>query len=156
MKVPNQRQRIQASDSNVPIILVVENEPDNLLFISHTLIFFNYNFITATTGQDAFDLATKYEIDLVLLDLVLPDISGFELVALLKQEHLTRNMPILAVSALVTPQERDRAFQAGCNDYLTKPYLIDSLKQKISQYLPFSLAKSKLQQIAFRRKLSFT
>lgn len=136
MNVSSNRQRIQASDSNVPIILVVEDEPDNLLFISHALIYLKYNFITADKGQDGLDLATKYDIDLVLLDLVLPDIDGFDLVSLFKQNKPTQNMPILAISALVEPEERDRALRTGCDDYLEKPYLIDDLKQKIRQYLP--------------------
>lgn len=101
MNVTSNRQRIQAPDSDLPIILVVEDEEDNLLFISHALIFLKYNFITASRGQDALDLATKYEIDLVLLDLVLPDMNGFDLVSLLKQNKSTQNTPILAISALV-------------------------------------------------------
>ncbi len=136
MNVRPYRQRIQAENSNVPIILVVEDEEDNLLYISHALIFLQYNFVTATKGQAALDLATKYEIDLVLLDLVLPDISGFELVSLLRQNELTRDMPIIAISALVREQERERAMVAGCYDYLSKPYFIDDLDRKIRQYLP--------------------
>lgn len=130
------RQRIQAEDSNVPIILVVEDEVDNLLLISHVLIFLKFNFITATEGKAALELATKYEVDLVLLDLVLPDTSGFELVSLLRQNKLTQKMPIIAVSALAKQQDRDRALSNGCNDYLIKPYLIDDLRRKICQYLP--------------------
>ena len=136
MNVTPKRQRIQTSDSNVPIILVVEDEPDNLLFISHTLIFLKYNFITVTTGQDALNSAIKYDIDLVLLDLVLPDINGLDVVSLLKENQSTKKMPIIAISALVQKNERESALKAGCDDYLEKPYLIDDLKHKISQYLP--------------------
>lgn len=136
MNLTPTRQRIQAPDSNVPIILVVEDEEDNLLFLSHLLIFFKYNFITATKGQDALDLATKYKIDLVVLDLVLPDMNGLDLVKALKRNQSTQNMPILAVSAMVTGKDRVRAFKAGCDDYLEKPYYIDELNYKIRQYLP--------------------
>lgn len=130
------RQRIQAEDSNVPIILVVEDEVDNLLLISHVLIYLKFNFITATEGKAALELATKYQVDLVLLDLVLPDTTGFELANLFRQNELTQQMPIIAVSALAKQQDRDRALSLGCNDYLTKPYLIDDLRRKICQYLP--------------------
>lgn len=138
MSVILNRQRIQAPEFNNPIILVVEDEEDNLLFISHALIFLKYNFITARTGKEALDLATKYEVDLMLLDLVLPDINGFELVGQLKQNKLTQNMPIVAISALVRPQERDRALEVGCVDFLEKPYFLDDLNSKIRQYLPQS------------------
>ena len=138
MNVKPYRQRIKAENSNAPIILVVEDDEDNLLFISHALIFLNHNFITADKGQDALDLATKYEIDLVLLDLVLPDKTGFEVVSLLKQDKLTKYMPIIAISALVKKQDIERALAVGCDDYLSKPYLIDDLERKIRRYLPQS------------------
>lgn len=136
MNVKPRRQRIQDPNSSVPIILVVEDEEDNLLYISHLLIFLKYDFITATKGQDALDLATNYEIDLVLLDLVLPDMNGFELIELLKQNNATKDMPIIAVSALVEKHQRDRALELGCDDYLDKPFFIDDLERKIKHFLP--------------------
>ena len=136
MNLKFHRQRIQAADSKVPIILVVEDEIDNLLLISHVLIFLKFSFITATEGKAALELATKYQVDLVLLDLVLPDTSGFELATLFRQNEFTQQMPIIAVSALAKQQDRDRALSLGCNDYLTKPYLIEDLRHKICQYLP--------------------
>jgi CheY-like chemotaxis protein len=139
MNVKTFRQKIQTNNSQAPIILVVEDDVDNLLFIAHTLIFFQYNFITTTKGQAALDLATKYHIDLILLDLVLSDLNGLELVRLLKKNPLTQNIPIIAISALVRQQDRQQALAVGCNDYLNKPYLIDDLEQKICQYLPQSL-----------------
>lgn len=146
MNVKPCRQRIKAKNSNVPIILVVEDDNDNLLFISQTLILLNYNFITANTGKDALDLATKYEIDLIILDLVLPDINGFEIISLLRQDKLAKNMPIIAISALARKQEIDRAFKVGCDDYLIKPYLIEDLEQKIRRYLAsFFLKKTYLK-----------
>lgn len=148
MNVELYRQRIQAKDSNAPIILVVEDDQDNLLFIAHALIYLNYNFITADKGQDALDLATKYDIALVLIDLVLPDINGFDVVRHLKQSKLTKEMPIIAISALVQEQDRYRAIKAGCDDYLIKPYLINDLDGKIRLYLPepfFDKIKTKMK-----------
>lgn len=135
MSVKLHRQRIQAEDCNVPIILVVEDEADNLLFISHTLILFGYNFVTATNGKAAFDIASQYYIDLILIDLVLPDINGFDLVNRLKQNRLTSFIPIIAISALARKQDKERAMKVGCDDYLLKPYLIDDLENKIRHCL---------------------
>ena len=129
------RQRITATDSKVPIILVVEDETDNLLLISHVLIFLQFNFITASEGKTALELATKYEVDLVLLDLILPDTNGFEIANSLRHNELTKDLPIIAISGLVQEDDRDRALEFGCNDYLTKPYLIEDLKRKISKYI---------------------
>lgn len=129
------RQRITATDSQAPIILVVEDETDNLLLLSHVLIFLQLNFITATEGKTALELATNYVIDLVLLDLVLPDTNGFEIASSLRQNELTKDMPIIAISGLVQEDDRDRALEFGCNDYLSKPYLINDLQRKISKYI---------------------
>ena len=131
------RQKIKATDSKVPIILVVEDEFDNLLLLSHALIYLQLNFITATESQTAFELATKYEVDLILLDLILPDTNGFELANSLRHNELTKNLPIIAISALVQDEARDRAFEFGCNDFLIKPYLIEDLKCKIAKYIDF-------------------
>ena len=135
MNVMSCRQKIKAADSKVPIILVVEDEIDNLLLLSHALIYFKLNFITATESKTAFELATKYEVDLILLDLVLPDSNGFELANSLRHNELTQDLPIIAVSALVQDKDRNRAFEFGCNDYLSKPYLLEDLKRKISKYI---------------------
>lgn len=135
MNVKASRQRIQTNNSKTPIILVVENDPDNLLLISHTLIFFKYTFITTTRGQNVLDLASKYHVDLILLDLILPDINGFDLISLLKKDQATQSLPIVVVSSLVRKQEQEKAFAAGCNAFLNKPYLIEDLDFLIRQYL---------------------
>lgn len=141
MNVKSSRQRIQADYSQAPIILVVEDEEDNLLFIAHALIYLQRTFITATTGQQALKLATKYKIDLILLDLRLPDLSGFDLARLLKQNPVTKNVPIIATSALVREIDLERAMEAGCADYLKKPYLISDLDRKLRQFLPQAFFK---------------
>ena len=135
MNVMPCRQRIKAAGSEAPIILVVEDETDNLLLLSHALIYLQLNFITATESKTAFELATKYEVDLILLDLVLPDANGFELANSLRHNELTQDLPIIAISALAQDTDRDRAFKFGCNDYLSKPYLIEDLKRKMSKYI---------------------
>lgn len=136
MDVQADKRRIQAANTNVPIILVVEDDRDNLLFICHTLIFFQHNFIVATEAKTAVDLASNYSIDLILLDLVLPDANGFDLVRTLKQDKLTKDIPIIAITALAKEQDLERALAAGCDDYLSKPYLIDDLNEKIRSLLP--------------------
>ncbi|GAB4542604.1 MAG: hypothetical protein Tsb0014_35510 [Pleurocapsa sp.] len=141
MNIKRNSKMIPGSNHHAPLILVVEDEPDNLILISHTLIFLKYNFITTTDGRTALELATNYKIDLILLDLVLPDINGFELVNRLKKAKSTKNIPIIALTALARKQDRDRALSSGCNDYLSKPYLIDDLDRKIRQFFA-SLSQS--------------
>ena len=83
----------------------------------------------------------------MLLDLLLPDLSGFELIEYLKHNRVTQDIPVIVVSGLVFPEQRDRAFAAGCNDYLAKPYLIEDLHQKIRLYLPQSSSSQTARQV---------
>lgn len=147
MNVKPHTQRIKSEDSDVPIILVVEDDEDNLLFISHAWIFLKYNFITTNKGKEALELATKYEIDLVLIDLILSDINGFEIIKFLKQNNLTKDIPIIVISALVEAKNIKKALDSGCDDYLTKPYFIEELEGKIKSYLSQSFFRTIHQYI---------
>ncbi len=118
-----------------PLILVVEDNQDNLLLISYALIVFNYTFITAVNASTALSLARKYQPELILLDIVLSGINEVELIHKLKQNQNTSHIPIIAVTALAMEQDSTGFIQANCDDYLRKPYLLNDLKNKISQYL---------------------
>lgn len=127
---------IKKSIHNTPLILVVEDDEDNLLFISHALIFFQYTFITAKDAQTALSLAKQYQPDLILLDIMLPQVNGLELVHDLRHGKLTQTIPIVAVTALASEEDRDRLLASGCNGYLSKPYLLDDLDSTIRSHLP--------------------
>ncbi|BAU66994.1 Response regulator receiver domain protein [Stanieria sp. NIES-3757] len=124
------------AESKYPLILVVEDDEDNLILISHALIFFKYTFITANNAQTALNLTKKFPLDLIIVDIVLRDMNGLELVHDLRHGKSTKNIPIIAVTALSRTEDRELLFAAGCNDYLCKPYLIDELDQKIRYNLP--------------------
>jgi DNA-binding response OmpR family regulator len=132
--------QIQSTNNRSPLILVIEDDEDNLVFISYALIFLNYTFITAKDAQTALSLIKTYQPSLILLDIILPKINGLELVHDLRHGKLTSQTPIIAVTALATESDRDRILAAGCNDYLCKPYFIDELNEKISAHLPQQLA----------------
>ncbi|MBE9169598.1 response regulator [Pleurocapsales cyanobacterium LEGE 06147] len=127
---------IKKSIHNTPLILVVEDDEDNLLFISHALIFFKYTFLTAKDAQTALSLAKQYQPNLILLDIMLPQVNGLELVHDLRHGKLTQTIPIVAVTALASEEDRDRLLASGCNGYLSKPYLLDDLDSIIRSHLP--------------------
>lgn len=117
------------------LILAVDGNQDNLLLITYFLESFRYQLITAKNGEEALCLAREYLPDLILLEIVLPDISGLEIVTKLKQDKLTNPIPIIAVTGLARKEDRERIFQAGCDAYLCKPYLLGDLADIISSYL---------------------
>ncbi len=118
-----------------PYVLAVEDDKDNLLILKYVIEGLNCTCLDATNGQTAFLLAKKYQPKLILLDILLPDCNGFELIARFKNHRQTRQASIVAVTGLILPEQREQMFQAGCDSYLSKPYLIDDLKTQICHYL---------------------
>jgi len=126
---------IQTSINKKFLILAVDSNEDNLILITYFLESFAYQSITAKNGEEALSLATKYLPNLILLEIVLPDINGFEVVAKLKQNELTSQIPIIAVTGLVKKEDQEQIFRSGCDAYLGKPYLLSDLANIISNYL---------------------
>ena len=121
--------------SRLPLILAVEDNDDNLLLLSYTLESLGCRLICQQDCKDTVLVAKVYEPDLILLDILLPGFSGIDVVRCLKQEPLTKNIPAIAVTALATPEDRQRILTAGFNDYISKPYMIEDLEAIVSHYL---------------------
>lgn len=126
---------IPKSERKQPLILVVEDDRDNLLCLAYMLIFFSCTFVAATDVQTALSIVRDYQPDLILLDIILPGVSGLELVRTLKQSTITETIPIVAVTALSRQKDRDRLLADGCDGYLSKPYLIEDLKKILDRFL---------------------
>lgn len=118
-----------------PRILAVDDNEDNLLLLSEVLNIFNCSLMTATHGEIALLLAQAYNPDLILLDVMLPDLNGVEVVRHLKHNPITANIPVIAVTALAREEDRDLLLAAGCQEYITKPYMIEDLEAIVRCYL---------------------
>lgn len=125
----------------VPLVLVVDDDKDNLVFMASVLEILGIKYLVAERGQDALDLAMDKKPDLILLDIVMPEIDGIETARLLKKNHLTNRIPIVAVTGLTLPQHRAAIKAAGCDGYVSKPLFIDELEVKIARYLNFGLVR---------------
>jgi CheY-like chemotaxis protein len=122
--------------NNKPIILAVDDDEDNLVLLTEVLEPLHCLVMTATHGQTALRLAQAYQPNLILLDIMLPDLNGIEVVYRLKQNQETARTPVIAVTALARLEDRDRLILAGCNDYISKPYILEDLETLIRHYLP--------------------
>jgi len=120
---------------NQPLILAVDDDEDNLLLLTEVLKPLECSFITATQGQIAINLAQDHQPSLILLDVMLPDLSGIEVVHQLKHNPQTMTIPVIAVTALAREEDREHLLLAGCDDYVSKPYMIDELEAIIRRYL---------------------
>ncbi len=116
-------------------ILIVEDNPDMIDMHQKILDHWGYGSITAKNGKEAVDMAVSQLPDLVLLDIMLPNMDGLEAARLIRQNPKTHSIPILAVTAKVSPEDREECLQNGCNDYLSKPFTPKELVSKIEKLL---------------------
>lgn len=115
--------------------MTVDDDEDNLLLLAEVLKTFDCSVISGSNGETAVLLAQNYQPDLILLDVMLPDFSGIEVVHHLRQNPQTKKIPVIAVTALARVEDRDRLLLAGCNDYISKPYMLDDMEAVIRHYL---------------------
>ncbi|MEL6162858.1 MAG: response regulator [Cyanobacteria bacterium J06628_3] len=128
--------------SGAPLVLVVEDNEDNLVLISYILESLGCKLIVQRDGgKKTVILAKKHHPDLILLDIVLPEVSGIEILKFLKEEPLTRDVPTIAVTALATKENRENIIRAGFNNYIIKPYLVEELEEMINPYINKELNK---------------
>jgi CheY-like chemotaxis protein len=105
-----------------PFVLLVEDDPVNRTLARRILTAHNYPFAEAENGQAALDAIAERVPDVILMDLSLPVMNGWEATAAIRANPALAGIRILAVTAHAMAGDRDRALQAGCDDYLTKPY----------------------------------
>ncbi len=122
-------------NSHQPLILAVEDHDDSLLLISYALESMGCRFICQTDCSATVLVAKEYQPDLILLDILLPGLSGIDVVHHLKQEPLTCTIPVVAVTALASREDQERILKAGFNDYICKPYMIEDLEAIIRRGL---------------------
>ena len=94
-----------------------------------------YEILKTSEGLEAIDLARDKQPDLILMDIKLPDICGLDATRLLKQDDLTKSIPIIAVTAFATPGDETKALESGCDGYITKPVFIQNLLRTIGSFL---------------------
>jgi two-component system phosphate regulon response regulator PhoB len=103
-------------------ILVVDDEPEIIALVAYHLAKAGYRVMTASSGQDALDAALRERPSLVVLDLMLPDMPGFDVLERLRAEESTRDIGVLMLTAHREEPDRIRGFELGADDYLTKPF----------------------------------
>jgi two-component system cell cycle response regulator len=102
-------------------VLIIEDHPDNRELMNYLLEAFGYATVTALDGLAGVDLARSEDLDLILCDIQLPEIDGFEVARRLKQDERLRSIPLVAITALAMVGDRERALAAGFDGYIAKP-----------------------------------
>ncbi len=132
-KIPEAKKKPAKTTTKIgKSILVVDNEAHIRRFLRHELTNRGYHVLEASGGSEAIDLARENHPDMITLDVLMPDLSGFDVTAVLKNDPDTKEIPILIVSVT---EDKEKAYQLGANDYVTKPFTIETLVDKINLLL---------------------
>ena len=120
------------------MVLVVEDYSDAREMMCLLLAVLGYDALPAEDGAQAVALARQEQPDLILLDLNLPIMDGFQAAALIRRQPETQGVPIIACTALNKVEWRRHALTAGCNDFICKPLNFDELEQLLHRYAPLA------------------
>ncbi len=116
-------------------ILLVEDNEMNRDMLSRRLTRRGYDVVIAEDGQQGVDMATSERPDLILMDMSLPVMDGWEATRRIKESGATKSIPVIALTAHAMSEDRDQALAAGCEDFDTKPIELDRLLEKINRLL---------------------
>ena len=117
-------------------ILVVEDQEDNRTIVRDLLTNAGYEVIEATTGIEGVEMAKAERPDLILMDIQLPGIDGYEASRQIKADASNQNTPIIAVTSYALSGDENKAIEAGCDAYFAKPFSPRKLLDKIREYVP--------------------
>ena len=122
-------------------ILIVDDVVSNVLLLKILLTNEKFQVCTANNGTTCIEMARKEHPDLILLDVMMPDMNGFDTATVLKKEEGTKDIPIIFLTALNTPQDLVHGFQVGASDFLTKPFNKEELVMRVTQQISLVAAK---------------
>ncbi len=118
-----------------PRVLIAEDDPSSRKTLCTLLRRLGYDCEIAANGREALEQARDFEPEVILMDLMMPQLDGLETTRILKADAQTREIPILALSGNVTPHGVSAAHQAGCNDFLPKPVVLNDLLDLLRRHL---------------------
>ena len=140
-----------------PLILIVDDTVKNLQVLGTILKAENYKIAIATNGNQAISIANDTNPDLILLDVMMPGLDGFETCKKLKSLSGTKDVPVIFLTAKVETEDIIEGFKAGAVDYITKPFNSYELKARVKTHVELKISKDLLEQKnAILKKLSIT
>jgi two-component system cell cycle response regulator DivK len=116
-------------------ILVIEDQEDNRRIVRDLLTSVGYEIIEAVTGEEGVTAAASHVPDLILMDIQLPGLDGYDATRRIKANPALRHIPIIAVTSYALSGDDVKAFEAGCNGYVSKPFSPRALLAKIREFL---------------------
>jgi PleD family two-component response regulator len=115
-------------------VLIVDDENMNMFALTHMLKQ-EYAIYTAKNGQSAIRIAKKQQPDVILLDIIMPEMDGYEVLSLLKSDEETRKIPVIFVTGLINPEDEKKGFEMGAADYISKPFDAEDVRMKVRKQI---------------------
>ena len=129
-----------------PTVLIVDDNSNNVKIIAITLRELNYKLVIATSGQSAIEMVEKTRPDLVLLDIMMPGMDGYETCEIIKSKKENENLPIIFLTALNDKSNIIRGFEVGGVDYITKPFNKEELISMVKTHLELKFTQDELKK----------
>lgn len=117
------------------VILVADDSPTIRKFVSFSLKMSGFEVLVACDGMEAVELLPKYNVDLIITDLNMPNLDGFELIKAIRENENNRNIPIIILSSLNGNEDIQRGLEYGANSYLVKPFDPKRVQYEVAKYL---------------------
>jgi putative two-component system response regulator len=137
----------QALPETAHKVLVVDDEPLNVKLLQSLLSTADYEVITASSGEEALSIISKIDVDLVLLDIMMPGLNGYEVCQRIKQSDSMRLLPVVMITALDDTESRVKGIEVGADDFLTKPPIKVELLARVKSLVKVKALNSKLISI---------
>ena len=131
---------------NKPVILVVDDQLSNILLLEGFLVRQGYEIIQAESGQEALDKLSENQIDLVLLDIKMPRMSGFEVLTKLRADKKTQLIPVVMITAQSEKETRVQAYESGCDDFISKPFEQYELLVRVKSLLRIKFLNDEVEE----------
>lgn len=138
---------MEAISEYKPTILLVDDTKINLIMLSD-LLGDKYNIKVAKSGQKALEIAKQGGIDLILLDIVMPEMDGYAVCKALKEDSNTKSIPVIFVTASTTPEDEARGFEEGAVDYIMKPFVSTTVLARVHTHITFHLKQLQLEELS--------
>ncbi|MCG8569719.1 MAG: response regulator [Spirochaetes bacterium] len=136
----------EENEEKIPIVLMVDDNPKNLQVLGQILAQEGYEIIAAMNGIQALEALQELKPDLILLDIMMPDMNGFEVCEKIKQVEDIRDLPVIFLTAKVETEDIVRGFNVGAVDYVTKPFNREELLARVRTHLELKNARERLEK----------
>lgn len=134
------------SKSVTPTVLIVDDNPNNVKIVALILRSFSYKIAIATNGEQAIEMVDKIKPDIILLDVMMPKIDGFETCRIIKEKEEFKDIPVIFITALNDSDSLVKGFKAGGVDYISKPFNKDELISRVKTHLELKQTRDELKK----------